>query len=182
MKKIYTEGELVSGCRNGNRIHQQALYQRYYRKMFGVCLRYAEREEDAQDMLQDGFIRVFKSIGTFRGSGSLEGWVRRIMVNNAIQHYRKNSKFRKVDIEAAENVELDGEILSNMGQAELLKVINHLPVGYRTVFNLYVIEGYNHQEISFMLNISPGTSKSQLSRAKAHLKKQLTLLNQQAVS
>ena len=146
--------------------------------MFGVCLRYAEDRDDAADILQDGFVQVFKYIDSFRG-GSLEGWIRRIMVNMAIAHYRKKARFQTTDIETAYEVHVDETALSSMSSAEILKVIQGLPTGYRTVFNLYEIEGYTHPEISELIGISVGTSKSQLSRAKEMLRKQIAVSSYQ---
>lgn len=176
----YTEAELVVGCKREDPIFQRALYQRYYRLMFGVCLRYTDNQEDAQDILQEGFIKVFKHIHTFRGQGSFEGWIRRIMVHTSIEHYRRNSRYFMVDIKEAGPMEFDSEALAEMGREEILGLVQNLPVGYRTVFNLYVIEGYTHQEISLMLNISTGTSKSQLSRAKKLLQSQIRRMNMRA--
>ncbi len=170
--KTYKEEDLVKGCTQQLPVYERALYQQYYRKMYGVCLRYADNKEDACDILQDGFIQVFKYIHTFRG-GSLEGWIRRIMVNMSIAHYRKKSKYFMTDIEDAHSIKLDEQVLSGMSAEEILGVIKELPVGYRTIFNLYEIEGYTHPEISGMLNISVGTSKSQLSRAKEMLRNKL---------
>lgn len=178
----YPEHELVAECKKGNPVYQRALYQQYYRKMYGVCLRYANDADDAQDVLQEGFIRVFGKLDSFRGTGSLEGWIRRIMVHTSIEYYRRKSRYFMVDIEAATreaDIEMDG--LAQMGRAEILQQIQALPPGYRTVFNLYAIEGFSHQEIGEMLNISEGTSKSQLSRAKLLLRDRLTKLNAQAM-
>ena len=170
MPQRYTEQELVRGCQQQKPALQQGLYRQYHRKMYGVCLRYTHDTEDAMDVLQEGFIKVFANIKRFRGEGSLEGWIRRIMVHAAIEHYRKKSKYMWVDIEGARNVGIEAEALSSMSREEVLNLIQQLPVGYRTVFNLYVVEGYTHEEIGKMLKISAGTSKSQLSRAKGVLR------------
>lgn len=171
--KIYKEEELLEGCLRQLPAFQQALYQQYHRKMYGVCLRYADNKDDASDILQDGFVQVFRHIHTFRSGGSLEGWVRRIMVNMSIAHYRKRSRYFMTDIEEANGLKLDEEVLSDMTAAEIMEVIQELPVGYRTIFNMYEIEGYTHPEIGEILNISVGTSKSQLSRAKELLRTKL---------
>lgn len=168
----YKEEELIRGCQNNEPRMQEALYKQHYRKMFGVCLRYADNRDDAADILQDGFVQVFKYINTFRG-GSLEGWIRRIMVNMSIAHYRKKARFQTTDIETAYDVHVDETALSAMSSQEILKIIQELPTGYRTIFNLYEIEGYTHPEISEMIGISVGTSKSQLSRAKELLRNKL---------
>ena len=180
MTAKYSEAELVEGCKEGNPQHQRALYQQYNRLMFGVCLRYADNHDDAKDILQDGFIKVFKHIGTFKGKGSFEGWIRRIMVHTSIEHYRRNSRYFMVDIKEAGDMEFDADALSTLSRNEILSLISELPAGYRTVFNLYVIEGYTHQEIGDMLKISEGTSKSQLSRAKKILKEKLIKMDARA--
>lgn len=148
--------------------------------MFSICLRYAENKEDAQDILQDGFVKVFKKVNTFKHKGSFEGWIRRIMVHTAIEHYRKRSKYFMVDINEAHEQSFDADALVNLSTAEIIKLVQELPAGYRTVFNLFVIEGYAHQEIADMLNISEGTSKSQLSRAKKMLQLRMKFLNARA--
>lgn len=180
MRKVttrYSEAELVAGCQKGNPRHQRALYEQYYRLMFGLCLRYTDNRDDAEDILQEGFIKVFKHINSFRGQGSFEGWIRRIMVHTAIEHYRRNSRYFMVDIEEAREVAFEADALMALSRDEIVGHIQALPVGYRTVFNLYVVEGYPHQEIADMLGISVGTSKSQLSRAKKLLQEKLEQQN-----
>lgn len=143
--------------------------------MFGVCLRYSKSREMAEDMLQEGFIKVFERIDQFRGQGSLEGWVRRIVVNTAVDELRKQVRFIKIeDLEAAQNHESNEDFFSGMEREAILKEIQQLPDGYRAVFNLYLVEGYNHREIADLLKITEGTSKSQLARAKAQLRTQLS--------
>lgn len=176
----YSEAELVAGCQKEDPRFQRALYQRYHRLMFAVCLRYTDSKDDAQDILQEGFVKVFKHIHSFKRKGSFEGWIRRIMIHSSIEHYRKRSRYFMVDIEEAKQVEFNSDALSNMGRDEIMALITQLPPGYRTVFNLYVIEGYSHQEISTMLDISVGTSKSQLSRAKRLLQEKLEKINMRA--
>ncbi|WNJ16156.1 RNA polymerase sigma factor [Pontibacter sp. G13] len=178
----YTEAELAQGCKKGKPVFQRALYQRYHRLMFGVCLRYTDSRDDAQDILQEGFIKVFRHISKFRGDGSLEGWIRRIMVHTSIEHYRKKSRYFMVDIQEAHTHELDADAISNLSHEEILTLVRDLPAGYRTVFSLYVIDGYTHQDIADMLGISVGTSKSQLSRAKRLLQQQLSDLHSQAAN
>ncbi len=173
MKQFYDEGELVQGCKKDIPKYQQALYQQYYRTMFGICLRYATHTSDAEDMLQEGFIKVYKYIHTFREEGSLEGWIKRIVIRTCIHHYRKAIRFPTIDLKAEYGQEIGPEALSTLGCQELLKLISTLPKGYRTIFNLYAVEGYSHQEISELLNIKVGTSKSQLSRARILLQKRL---------
>lgn len=178
----YTEAELIKGCQKGNSLYQQALYRQYYRKMLGVCMRYTNQQEDAEDVLQEAFIKIFKHIKGFRGKGSFEGWIRRIMVHTSIEHYRKRSRYFMVEVGQANEVELNADQLSDLSREEILDLIQALPVGYRTVFNLYAIEGYAHKEIAEMLGISIGTSKSQYSRAKALLKEKMERNNQYLAS
>lgn len=168
-----TDEQIVKGCIDKNAIAQKNLYEKFSRKMMGVCLRYCDSTEEAEDVVQNGFISIFENIESFRGSGSLEGWVRKIMVNTALTNIRKNKKLKQ-------NIELDSvEFMlpsnthtnDSFATKDLLKIIQSLPVGFKTVFNLYAIEGYSHKEIGEMLNISEGTSKSQYSRAKAQLQK-----------
>lgn len=136
---------------------------------------------EADDILQEGFIKVFINLKSFRGEGSLEGWIRRTIVNTAINHYKKNAKYMKdVEVEQAEVIHNNNpELYENMYVEELLKLINDLPVGYRIVFNLYVLEGYTHKEISQLLGVSENTSKSQLSRARLTLQKKLAELQEE---
>jgi len=171
--------QIVDGCLEGNRNSQESLYKKYSRKMFAICLRYAKNQETAEDILQDGFIRVFGALNTFRKQGSLEGWIRRIMVNTALEYHRKEVKMYTIS-EAAEvsSESSDADALSQLSNIEVLELLKSLPLGYRNVFNLYAIEGYNHAEISEMLQISEGTSKSQLSRARSLLQQKVIQLNQ----
>ena len=172
---MYSEVELVHRCLNKEAKAQTEFYLRFAPKMYGVCLRFAKNQMDADDMLQEGFIKVFSNLQTFRNEGSLEGWVRRTIVNTAINIYKKNVKYQK-DIEI-DKVDVfqneDPGAVDNLGVAELLKLITELPTGYRMVFNLNVMEGYTHKEISELLDISENTSKSQLSRARQTLQKKI---------
>ncbi len=166
--------QLIRGCIEKNLNAQKQLYDRFARKMMGVCLRYAGSKEEAEDILQEGFIKVFEKIETYRGECELEGWIKTVMINMSLDHFRKNKK-------AKNNVELNEEIgtmesnhystYDRLSEKELLETIQGLPPGFRTVFNLYAIEGYNHNEIGRMLQIEPGTSKSQYARARQHLQK-----------
>src|ERR1035437_9805074 len=170
-----SDEELVSGCISKTPSAQKLLFERFSRKMMGVCLRYADRTEEAEDMLQNGFIRVFEKIETFRGSGSLEGWIRRIVVNESLMYLRKNKAMRlNIDIEDAKYmIPGNSHVGENMNEKDLLKMIRQLSIGFRTVFNMYAIEGYSHKEIAEQLGISEGTSKSQYSRARTHLQNML---------
>jgi len=146
---------------------QEALYQRYAPKMYGVCLRYAGNAEEAEDILQEGFIKVYNKMSSYRGDGSFEGWIRRIFVNTAIEHFRKKIYLQPIT-EMEEN-SVEGKYLSvldNLAEKDIIQLVQQLSPGYRTVFNMYVIEGYTHKQIAEAMGISEGTSKSQLSRAK----------------
>lgn len=174
-----TDEELVKGCVSKNPAAQKALFEKFSRRMMGVCLRYAGCSEEAEDMLQNGFIRVFEKIKSFRGDGSLEGWVRKIVINESLSWLRKykNDKMN-VDIEDTKHIiQANNHVGENINEKYLLEMIQKLPTGFRTVFNLYAIEGYSHKEIAEMLGISEGTSKSQYSRAKVYLQKMLNSEN-----
>ncbi|MEI2738263.1 MAG: RNA polymerase sigma factor [Chitinophagaceae bacterium] len=164
------ESDLIKGCIDGNRRMQEELYRRFSPRMYAVCLRYAGNAEEAEDILQEGFIKVFKKLDSFRSEGSFEGWVRRIFVNTAIEHFRRKRYLMPVT-EKEENT-IEGKytsVLDELGAKDIMALIQELSPGYRTVFNMYVVEGYTHKEIADMLGISEGTSKSQLSRAKVIL-------------
>lgn len=164
------ENDLIKGCMEGNRRMQEELYSRFSSRMYAVCLRYAGNAEEAEDILQEGFIKVFKKLDSFRSEGSFEGWVRRIFVNTAIEHFRRKRYLMPVT-EKEENT-IEGKynsVLDDLGAKDILALVQELSPGYRTVFNMYVVEGYTHKEIADMLGISEGTSKSQLSRAKVIL-------------
>ncbi len=155
---------------------QEELYRRFSPKMYAVCLRYANNSNDAQDLLQEGFIKVYRNLHRFRAEGSFEGWMRRVFVNTSIEHYRKKSAQLATVSEKEENTIEDADItaLDSLAEKDIIAIIQELSPGYRTVFNLYVVEGYSHKEIGEMLGISEGTSKSQLARAKAILQKKIT--------
>lgn len=165
--QISSDSDLIEGCIRGDRKMQYELYQRFAPKMYGVCLRYAGNAEEAEDILQEGFIKVFNKIGSFRSEGSFEGWIRRIFVNTAIEHFRKKTYLQPITEYEEDTVE--GKYLSvldNLAEKDIIQLVQQLSPGYRTVFNMYVIEGYTHKQIAEALGISEGTSKSQLSRAK----------------
>ena len=163
------ENELVQQCIAGNRKFQEVLYKKHASKMYGICLSYIKDRDDAKDVLQNGFIKVFASLKQFNG-GSLEGWIRSIIVRTAIDHYRILIRDqRNVSIEDAHAMPFDASISDKIHEKELLALIQRLPEGARVIFNLYAIEGYDHNEIAEMLGISNGTSKSQFSRAKVLL-------------
>lgn len=169
------DADLVKGCIEGDRKMQQQLYERFAPKMFGICLRYAGGVEEAEDILQEGFIKVFKKIASFRGEGSFEGWVRKIFVNTAIEHFRKKAYLQPITEREEDTV--DGKhltVLDTLAEKDIISLVQKLSPGYRTVFNLYIVEGYTHKEIAEILRISEGTSKSQLSRAKTILQEMVT--------
>ncbi len=170
-----TDEQLVAGCLKGDPIAQKALYQTYAGKMMSICMRYAPDREQAQDILQDGFVKVFQKMGHFRADGPLGGWIARTMVNTALDQIRRNKPFdHSVDLTEAEHLHAtDEQAVSAMSTTELIELIQALPTGYRTVFNLFVIEGYPHKEIGEMLGISENTSKSQFMKARAYLRKLL---------
>jgi RNA polymerase sigma factor (sigma-70 family) len=164
------ETDLIRGCINGDRRMQEALYNRFSPRMYAVCLRYAGNAEEAEDILQEGFIKIFKKLDTFRSEGSFEGWIRRIFVNTAIEHFRRKRYLQTVSEKEENTIEgKDISVLDKLAAKDILALIKELSPGYRTVFNMYVVEGYTHKEIADMLGISEGTSKSQLSRAKVIL-------------
>lgn len=171
---IPLESDLIKGCIEGDSQMQRLLYDQFSSKMYGVCLRYAENTEDANDVMQEGFIKVYKSLSKFRAEGSFEGWIRRIFINTSIEHYRKKVKLYNVT-EVQENTIEDSELdaLDSLATKDILNIVNQLSPGYKQVFNMHVVEGYSHKEIADLLGITEGTSKSQLARAKGVLKKMI---------
>lgn len=162
---------MLAGCLQNNAASQDALYCRFSPRMLGVCYRFAKNREDAEDMLQEGFIKVFSQIHQYRSEGALEGWIRRIIVHTCINVLKKNKKFSEsVDIIYASSIGIREEAIPSIMQAkEVVECIRLLPLGYRTVLNLYAIEGYSHKEIGNMLDIEESTSRSQYTRAKTML-------------
>lgn len=167
------EAELIEACRRHNRSAQKALFDSMAPKMLSVSRRYVRDRMEAEDVLVISFTKVFERIGQFKGDGSFEGWVRRIVVNESLSFLRKNKMmYLETDLESAERE--TGSILDTGLEAEdLLKLIQELPAGYRMVFNLYAIDGYSHKEIAEQIGITESTSKSQLSRARTHLQARL---------
>jgi RNA polymerase sigma-70 factor (ECF subfamily) len=169
------EDKLIKACISEDKSAQKALYERYSAKMYFVCLRYARHQMEAQDMLQDGFVKVYDNLESFRSNGSFEGWIRRIMVNTALNHCRKQSfKQEQIGLEDYQDKVVSSKAVSNLSEQELLKLIQQLPDGYRIVFNLYVIEGYSHKEIGEKLGVSESTSRSQLAKSRKWMQKVLT--------
>jgi RNA polymerase sigma factor (sigma-70 family) len=176
-----TEADLISGCIKQDRSCQKVLYEKFHGKMLGVCLRYAKNRDEAKDILNEGFLKIFSNLRTFTSNGSFEGWVRRIIVNTAIDHLRKNRHeylivntvyANQVGISKVDEMDED-DIFRNIRQEDIIQAIQELSPAYRTVFNLYVMEEFTHKEIAEKLDISEGTSKSNLSKAKFNLKKNL---------
>jgi RNA polymerase sigma factor (sigma-70 family) len=169
-----TESDLIEGCIAGNRQMHELLYLRFSPKMYAVCLRYASNPDDAQDLLQEGFIKVFKNLDKFRKEGSFEGWIRRVFVNTSIEHYRKKVNLNTIGENEEKSIE-DGSfnVLDQLAERDIIQLVQELSPGYRSVFNMYVIEGFSHKEIGDMMGISEGTSKSQLARAKSILQKKV---------
>src|SRR5690606_1060431 len=170
-----TDEQMVNGCLQGDPIAQKALYTAYARKMMSICMRYAPDREQAQDILQDGFVKVFQKMDHFRGDGPLGGWIARTMVNTALDQIRRNKPFEhSLDLSEAEHLHAtDSQAISAISTTELMGLIQALPPVYRTVFNLFAIDGYPHKEIGEMLGISENTSKSQFMKARAYLRKLL---------
>lgn len=179
-----TDEELIIGCLRNEAACQKELFDRYAGRLLGVCHRYARNKSDAEDILQDAFIKIFEKLDQFRGQGSFEGWMRKITVNTALKKYsllryqKEMSGFEVTDQFDKGNPE---STHSKLGEKDLIRLINNLPDGYRLVFNLYVMEGYQHEEIATMLNIQPGTSRSQLVKARLMLQKQILELEQSAI-
>ena len=166
-----TEEQMLYGSIRQHAAAQEALYHRFSPRMLGVCYRYAKNKEDAEDMLQEGFIKVFIQLHQYRGEGALEGWIRRVIVHTCINFLKKNKKFNdSVDIFHANSLMIREDYIPSIMQAkQVVECIRLLPLGYRTVLNLYAIEGYSHKEIAQMLEIEESTSRSQYTRAKAML-------------
>jgi RNA polymerase sigma-70 factor (ECF subfamily) len=165
------EKQLIKDCLKGDAKAQKRFYDTFAPRMYGVCLRYANDADIAKDYLQEAFIRVFKHLGQYRFEGSLEGWIRRVVVNTALEKLRKNDVLKNTaDLEKARGMTIEQATpVDHFSEMELIRLIQTMPAGFRTVFNLFAIEGYSHQEIGNMLNISEGTSKSQYARARQWL-------------
>ena len=180
-KRNMSEEQMIKGCLKNNPLAQRTLYNKLGPKMMGVCLRYMTNTEEAQDVLQDGFVKVFDKLGAYSGAGSFEGWMRRIFVNTALDAIRKNKHLKhqaQID-DVAFALKSNDFIFETLVAEDLMKVLQELPLGYKTVFNLYAIEGYSHKEIAKKMNITVSTSKSQFSRAKAMLRGKITDLEKE---
>ncbi len=169
-----SENDLIEGCIGGDRKMHELLYERFSPKMYAVCLRYASSPDDAQDLLQEGFIKIFRNLDKFRKEGSFEGWIRRVFVNTSIEHYRKKVNLNSIGEKEEKLIEDSSwNILDQMAEKDIIELVQELSPGYRSVFNMYVIEGFSHKEIGDIMGISEGTSKSQLARAKSILQKRV---------
>lgn len=170
----YEEDEIITGCLNGGRKYQKMLYERFYGSMMVVCMRYTYDREEARDVLHEAFMKVYRNLHKFEQGTNLGAWIRRIMINTAIDHYRKQAKRPNlVEINHAVH-EIDmHDVVADLGAQEILAMVQKLSPAYRMVFNLYVIEGYSHKEVGKMLGISEGTSKSNLAKARAKLQRMI---------
>jgi len=169
---------LVNGCINNSRKAQEILYKQFYGPMISICLRYTRNEEDSIEVLHNGFLKVYKNIHTYNAAkASLYTWIRTIIVHTAIDFIRQRGKFQTIELEKAEEPAIDAEAVHRMSSQELLQMVQQLSPATRTVFNLYVIEGYNHREIGTLVGISEGTSKWHLSEARRQLKQLLQTLH-----
>lgn len=175
--KFFMEHQLeLQACIRGERMAQKRFYERFKGKMFALCLRYANSREDAEDVLQEGFVRVFRDLYQYTGAGNFEGWVRKIFVNTALQHLQRQKRgLITVELSGYEPADEDVPLFNTdePPAKQMIQILQQLPPGFRAVFNLHILEGYTHPEIAEILGISPGTSKSQLLRAKAHFRKLL---------
>lgn len=179
--------EIIRGCAKGDRKCQQLIYEKFYGKMLGVCMRYSTNTEEAKDVLQDGFIKVFSNIKKYGSSGSFEGWLRKVIVNTAIDHIRKNKKLLKqTDPDSLQNIaeqtndDEDTPQWLNFSSQEIMQAVQQLSPAYRTVFNMFMMEEFTHKEIARKLRISEGTSKANFSKAKRNLRKILLRSKSQA--
>lgn len=170
----HDEQSVIKACARKERWAQKVVYESYYGKMMGVCLRYSNNSDDALDILHEGFIKVFKHIARYQPNTSLSAWIRRIMVNTAIDYYRKTIRRRTEDLDTAYDLSTsDADAISKASEREILAAVQELSPAYRTVFNLYVIEGYSHKEIGEKLEITESTSRSNLVKARMKLKETL---------
>lgn len=179
-----TDDELIHGCIRNDAASQKAVFDRYASRMLGVCYRYARNSSDAEDILQDSFIKVYNKIGQFKSEGSFEGWIRKIVVHTAIKKYsllRYQKETNGYELNDDHDLPEDPSAYNHLSEKDLMALINNLPDGYRIIFNMYVIEGYRHEEIADILHIQPGTSRSQLVKARLMLQKQILAMQKVAV-
>ncbi len=174
--------QIIDGCCRKDKKAQKALFDRFAKVLLGICMRYAGRRDEAEDILQDGFVKIYGNIGDYAGTGSFINWMKKIMINTAITHYHRNLKHHyQQDIEDIRETDIEGYEFeaAEFNREELFGVINELPEGYRMVFNLYALEGYKHKEIAELLEIDINTSKSQYSRARGLIRKRLEVLKKE---
>ena len=172
------DNNIINGCKSNNRTAQEKLYQLYYRYGMSISLPYTNNEEEAMEIVNDGFVKVFKNIALFDTEKIFNVWFRRIMVNSAIDHFRKNKKhYHHLDTEDLSVPDFNDNIIDAMSANEIINLVQNLPPAYKMVFNLYALDGYKHQEIAEMLNITIGTSKSNLAKARNKLKVAINALN-----
>ena len=175
LNKDIPESDLIAACKKNDATAQRVIYERLYSRMLAVCQRYTGNRETARDVVQDGFVVLFDKIGTYAGTGSFEGWARKIFVNMSLSHLRKNDALKytePIENTAAKTV-TTGLILENISAGDILHCMEQMPYGFRTIFNMYAIEGYSHNEIAKLLDISESTSRSQYSRARSWLQNKL---------
>ena len=178
-----TEQELIHGCIQMDERCQRTLFETYAGKMLTVCLRYARDRMEAEDWLQDAFVKVFRNISQFKSEGSFEGWIRRIVINTSLKHLQKKRiRFDEVDADRGNYQSVEPYVYSHLSETELMKLINELPEGYKLVFNLHVIEGYSHDEIAAMLGIQDSTSRSQLVKARRYLQQAIISVHKQRLA
>ncbi|SMG40298.1 RNA polymerase sigma-70 factor, ECF subfamily [Marivirga sericea] len=180
INKSKTEEDLIAGCIKQKASAQRALFDKYSGRMLGICRRYVKDVLEAEGVMITAFTKIFERIEQYTGEGNFEGWMKRIMVNESLQYLRKHKNMQlNMDIEEAHHLPNYDAMEDHLQTEDLMQMIGELPVGYRTVFNLYAIEGYSHKEIAEQLNINENTSKSQLSRARVYLQKQLAVMEQE---
>ena len=181
--KHSTDEELIQGCRQKNRLAQKYLYQRFYGKMFGISMRYTKQKSEAIDVLNQAFLKVFEKIDQYEPNGSFSGWIARIVFNTSIDYVRRNTLYKEVmDFNTEKETAMDAKIMDRLFAEDLYQMIQQLPTTSRTVFSLYVIDGYKHREIAELLNISANTSKWHLAEARKKLQKQLKNYQRRSIS
>ncbi len=178
MKLAFNEKDIIEGCIRGRSDSQRVFFQYFYSGMLALCKRYAANEDEAKDLLQEGFIKVFDNLSKFRGDSSLKTWVSRVMVNNALNYIKKNNKVQFVSFDSSSDLDFadDAEYVEDLEHIQpemLIELIQELPAGYRAILNLYAVEGFTHKQIAEALGIAEGTSKSQLAKARIFLKKSI---------
>ncbi len=166
-----SEADLIEGCKQNNRKSQERLYKKYAGTMLGICMRYVKSRPEAEDVMMEGFMKIFKAMPDFVATGSFEGWMKRIMIYTAIERFRKLRRMPFDDQQEVADAGVDESVVASMSAKEILNLLHEMPEGYRVVFNMFAIEGYSHREIAETLGISEGTSKSQYNRSKTYLKK-----------